>query len=86
VVGNDGFDLGLFGRGPTPTLLPASYFTKNATGAFTSAAQRFAYATASGKLFFSASGTTAGETLVATLTGAPGLDHLFVFGSSAGSG
>jgi hypothetical protein len=86
VVSNAGFKLGLLGLGATPSLLPARLFTKNPTGAFTSTAQRFVYATGNGKLFFSATGTTASEKLVATLTGAPGLDHLFVIGSGGGSG
>ncbi len=49
------------------------------TGAFTMATQRFAYDTANGNLFYSASGTTATEHLVATLTGHPALaaSHLF---------
>jgi hypothetical protein len=84
VVSNSGFGLGLLGLGDTPSLLPASFFTKNSTGAFTNTAQRFAYDTTHGKLFFSASGTTAGEKLVATLTGHPGLDHLFVIGGPGG--
>jgi hypothetical protein len=62
----------------TPKPLPARLFTKNATGAFTSRTQRFAYDTANGKLFYSAAGTTAGERLVVTLGGHPDPSgHLF---------
>jgi hypothetical protein len=45
----------------------------DATGAFTATTQRFAYDTTKGDLNYSASGTTAGEKLVATLTGHPTL-------------
>ncbi|HEY1301199.1 MAG TPA: Ig-like domain-containing protein, partial [Stellaceae bacterium] len=52
--GNAGFKLGLAGASATPKPVPARLFTKNATGAFTSRTERFAYDTANGKLFYSA--------------------------------
>ena len=53
--------------------MPASLFTSNGTGAFSAATQRFAYDTANGNLYYSASGATASEHLVATLTNHPTL-------------
>jgi hypothetical protein len=77
---NAGFALGQSGASATPKALPTSLFTSDATGAFTAATQRFAYDTANGDLYYSASGTTAGEHLVATLTNHPALaaSHLFL--------
>ncbi len=77
--GNAGFKLHLSGAAASPKPLPASLFTENSTGAFTKTTQRFAYDTTNGKLFFSASGTTATEHLVVTLAGDPTLtaSHLF---------
>ena len=79
---NSGFALGQSGATSTPQALPAGLFVSDSTGTFTSAsttAQRFAYGTSNGELFYSASGTTATEHLVATLTGDPALaaSHLF---------
>jgi hypothetical protein len=70
-LSNAGFDLGLPGASSTPHALPAALFTENAAGAFAKPTQRFAYDTTDGKLFYSATGTTANEKLVVTLTGAP---------------
>jgi hypothetical protein len=76
---NAGFSLGQSGASATPTPLPASLFTPNSTGAFTAGTQRFAYDSTSGALFYSASGMTATEHLVTSLTGHPALtaSHLF---------
>jgi Ca2+-binding RTX toxin-like protein len=76
---NAGFALGQGGASATPKLLPAGLFVSDATGAFTAATQRFAYGTSNGDLYYSASGTTASEHLVATLTNHPTLaaSHLF---------
>jgi Ca2+-binding RTX toxin-like protein len=76
---NAGFALGQSGASATPKALPTSLFTSDATGAFTAATQRFAYDAANGDLYYSASGTTASEHLVATLTNHPTLaaSHLF---------
>jgi len=76
---NAGFALGQSGASATPTALPANLFTSNGTGAFTAGTQRFAYDSTSGALFYSASGTTATEHLVTSLTGHPALtaSHLF---------
>ena len=69
VLSNTGFSLGLSGFGP----LPAGLFIKDPTGAFTASTQRFAYDTTNGELFYSASGSTTSEHLVATLAGHPAL-------------
>ena len=74
VFSNSGFALGLTGATATPQALPASLFISDGTGTFSSttpSGQRFAYGTSNGELFYSASGTTATEHLVATLTGTP---------------
>jgi Ca2+-binding RTX toxin-like protein len=69
---SSGFALGLGGTG-TPQPLPAGLFVSDPGGTFTAPTQRFAYGTSNGELFYSASGTTATEHLVATLTGDPTL-------------
>ena len=76
---NAGFALGESGASATPKLLPAGLFVSDATGAFSAPTQRFAYGTANGDLYYSASGTTASEHLVATLTNHPtlGASQLF---------
>ena len=67
-ISGSGFSL----PGATATPKPlGGLFTSNATGAFTATTQRFAYETANGELFYSASGTTATEHLVVTVTGHP---------------
>jgi Ca2+-binding RTX toxin-like protein len=72
----NGFDLGSTDNGLNPLVPEAidpTIFITNASGSFTSASQRFAYDTADGNLFYSATGSNASESIVATLTGAPGL-------------
>jgi serralysin len=74
VFSNSAFALGLSGATSTPQALPTGLFGTSALGTFTSvgpSAQRFAYGTTNGELFYSASGTTATEHLVATLTNHP---------------
>ena len=71
-----GFDLGSTDNGlnpATPTAIDPSIFIANASGAFTSSSQRFAYDTSNGQLFYSATGSNSSERLVATLTGAPAI-------------
>ncbi len=70
---NAGFALGQGGAASTPKPLPSGLFVADGTGAFTAATQRFAYDTSTGGLYYSASGTTAAEHLVATLSGHPTL-------------
>ncbi len=70
---NAGFALGQSGAASTPKPLPAGLFVADGTGAFTAATQRFAYDTSTGGLYYSASGATAAEHLVATLSGHPTL-------------
>ncbi len=79
VFSNSGFALGQNGPGSAPKALPAGLFVADKTGTFTATNQRFAYGTSNGELFYSASGTTATEHLVAKLTGDPTLTaaHLF---------
>ena len=62
-----------FGLGAAPSA--ATLFQANATGAFTTAAQRFAYDTASGALSYDAdgSGHASAPELIASLTGPPAL-------------
>jgi hypothetical protein len=78
---NQGFKLGLAGASTTPKPLPPGLFTANATGSFGTAAERFAYDTTNGKLYFDAEGNMPGSTrlLVATLTGHPNLGAGQVF-------
>jgi len=69
-----GFDLGSTDNplNPlTPTAIDPSIFVMNVSGGFTSSNQRFAYDTTNGHLFYSATGSNASESLIATLTGAP---------------
>jgi hypothetical protein len=71
-----GSDLGTTDNGLNPLVPEAmdlTIFIANASGTFTSAGQRFAYDTTNGHLFYSATGTNASESFVATLTAAPGL-------------
>ena len=70
---NSGFALGLSGATSTPQPLPPGLFVSDSTGTFTAPTQRFAYGTSNGELFYSASGSTATEHVVATLTGDPAL-------------
>jgi hypothetical protein len=72
----NGFDLGSTDNALNPTTATAidsTIFVSNASGAFTSSSQRFAYDTANGHLLYSATGSNTSESLVATLTGAPAI-------------
>jgi Ca2+-binding RTX toxin-like protein len=75
-----------FGLGSSPAA--ATLFKANATGAFTTAAQRFAYNTASGALYFDhdGSGGASPRQLITSLTGHPTLaaTDLFFFAGSSG--
>ncbi len=64
-----GFALGLKGASTAPKPLPAAMFTANPTGRFGTAAERFAYDTATGGLYYDARGNAVGSSreLVATL-------------------
>jgi Ca2+-binding RTX toxin-like protein len=79
-----GFSLGLSGASSTPQALLPTLFTSNSTGSFTSAAERFAYDTSTGALFYNAHGNTPGSSsqLVATLTGHPVLAATDLFFTS----
>ena len=79
VVGNFGFSLAQSGASATPEQLPSNLFVKNATGKFTDTAQRFAYDTTNGKLFFAADGSGSTPELVATLANHPGLSASQLF-------
>lgn len=71
-----GFDLGAADNvldPTTATALDASVFIAGIGGGFTSTNQRLAYDTASGHLYYSATGDSTSESLLATFTGAPGL-------------
>ncbi|MGH7063099.1 MAG: beta strand repeat-containing protein, partial [Stellaceae bacterium] len=57
VFSDKGFSLGLSGATGTPKALPADLFVENSDGHFTSTSQRFAYATGTGDLSYSASGS-----------------------------
>ncbi|MEA2769789.1 MAG: serralysin [Acetobacteraceae bacterium] len=73
---SNGFDLGSTDNALNPTTATAidsTIFVSNASGAFTSSSQRFAYDTANGHLLYSATGSNTSESLVATLTGAPAI-------------
>lgn len=60
--------------GATATAKPlGGLFIQDTAGAFTAATQRFAYGTANGNLYYSATGSTPGEQFVAHLTGDPTL-------------
>jgi hypothetical protein len=69
VFGDRGFRLGLAGATQTPKPLPSGLFVADATGAFTTEKQRFAYDTTTGQLFYDAhgSGSPASRKLVVTL-------------------
>jgi hypothetical protein len=72
----NGFDLGATDNAENPsaaTAIAASIFTANATGAFDSTNQRFAYDTMTGRLFYSADGSGGLSREIASLTGAPAL-------------
>lgn len=72
----NGFDLGSTDNGLNPlppTTIDPTIFIANASGSFASASQRFAYDTTNGELFYSATGSNASESIIATLTGAPTL-------------
>jgi hypothetical protein len=73
VFSNKGFSLGSGGASGTPKALPAGLFVENSDGHFTDTTQRFAYATGSGDLFYSASGENGTPALVSHFTGAPSL-------------
>jgi Ca2+-binding RTX toxin-like protein len=68
-----GFALGLKGASAAPKPLPATMFATNPTGSFGTAAERFAYDTATGALYYDAHGNAAGSSRepVATLGGHP---------------
>jgi hypothetical protein len=71
-----GFDLGSTDNSlnqAAATVIDPSIFIANASGDFTSSSQRFAYDTTNGQLHYSATGSSASESLVATLTGAPAM-------------
>ena len=70
----NGFDLGSTDNALNPlvaTAIDPSIFVANASGAFTSSTQRFAYDTSNGQLFYSATGSNSSESHIATLAGAP---------------
>jgi hypothetical protein len=71
VFSNSGFGFGLSGASKTPAALPAALFVENGDGHFTNANQRFVYATGTGDLFFSASGSSGTPALVSHFTGTP---------------
>jgi Ca2+-binding RTX toxin-like protein len=78
-----GFALGLKGASAAPKPLPATLFTANPTGSFGTAAERFAYDTATGALYYDARGNAVGSSreLVATLGSHPtvtGADLFYV--------
>ncbi len=73
-LSNAGFGLGLAGASATPQALPASLFSPQSNGSFTTTAQRFAYNSTSGALSYDADGSGAGASrLIATLTTHPTL-------------
>jgi hypothetical protein len=76
-----GFRLKLPDASATAKLLRAGLFAANATGGFGTAAQRFAYDTTNGRLYYDAQGNQAGSSrlLVASLTGHPDLTAGQVF-------
>jgi hypothetical protein len=73
VFSNKGFSLNLSSAAGTPKALPAGLFVENSDGHFTNTSQRFAYATGSGDLFYSASGENGMPTLVSHFSGGPAL-------------
>ena len=68
-----GSGFSLPGATATPKAL-GGLFVEDSSGSFTSAAQRFAYDTANGDLYYSATGSTATRHLVVALTGEPALN------------
>jgi hypothetical protein len=76
-----GFHLGLANPGAATQTLPADFFTANATGSFTTAGERFAYASGTGALYYDAHGDkgSSSRELVATFTGRPHLTASDVF-------
>ena len=73
-LSNAGFGLGLAGANAAPQPLPASLFSPQSNGSFTTAAQRFSYNSTSGALSYDADGSGAGASrLIATLTTHPTL-------------
>jgi serralysin len=56
-----GLDLGLSGASPTPQALPAGLFVANAIGSFTTFAERLAYGTDLGQLYYDLQGNKAGS-------------------------
>jgi hypothetical protein len=81
VFSNAGFGLRLAGATRTPKPLPSSVFVADATGSFTTTAQRFAYDTTTGQLFYDAHGSAspASRQLVVTLAGRPHLAAVDLF-------
>jgi hypothetical protein len=81
VVSNAGFDLGQAGATLTPQKLPAALFGSNKTGGFNTAAQRFAYDTSNGDLYYDAHGNGAGgsKQLVVHLAGDPAVSATQLF-------
>jgi hypothetical protein len=81
VLSNSGFKLGLSGAGSTPKALPSDLFVSDSNGHFTNTTERFAYATDTGDLFYSATGSGGAGQLVTHLSGtrppALGLSDLF---------
>jgi Ca2+-binding RTX toxin-like protein len=75
VFSNSGFKLGLKGATMIPQQLPSYLFVANRAGTFTTSAQRFAYDTTDGRLFYDAHGSASGSSreLVVTLGGDPHL-------------
>jgi hypothetical protein len=73
VFSDPGFRLGLTGATQNPKKLPSALFVADSAGAFTTKAQRFAYDTTTGQLFYDAhgSGSPASRELVVTLAGHP---------------
>jgi hypothetical protein len=78
----NGFNLGSTDNGMNPlvpTLIDPTIFTTNSSGSFTSSNQRFAYDTATGNLYYSATGSNTSERTVATLAGAPSITATDIF-------
>lgn len=75
VFSNAAFNLGFADVSPTPQPWSASAiadeFVANSSGSFTTADQRLAYATSTGDLFYSPSGSSGSPLLVAHFTGSP---------------
>lgn len=73
VFSDKGFSLGLTGASGSPKALPTGLFVENSDGHFTGTSQKFAYATGTGDLFYSASGSSGTPALVSHFTAAPAL-------------